>query len=194
MRVGLQRPDRDISIFLRLQQSTLHLWPEPQWDGSIFFTDNGKTWVAIDLGKSYTVISAFVAQDSFVFAGATNSSLDGGIFRSISTSNIWIAADSGLTTRYITSLAVNGNNIYAGTDRGVFLSANNGGVWKALNSGLPSKTVYFFKRLSQTAILLSPAPISWAPSGRSTMAYTGPRSIPDLRTTLARRSSPLQNQ
>lgn len=115
--------------------------------GAFFSRDNGKTWVAIDLGKSYTVISAFVAQDSFVFAGATNSSLDGGIFRSISTSNIWIAADSGLTTRYITSLAVNGNNIYAGTDRGVFLSANNGGVWKALNSGLPSKTGLFFQAL-----------------------------------------------
>jgi len=40
---------------------------------------------------------------------------------------------------FVYSLAVNGSNLFAGTERGgVFLSTNNGTSWTAVNTGLPN--------------------------------------------------------
>ena len=36
----------------------------------------------------------------------------------------------------VTSLAVSGTNLFAGTGGGVFLSTNNGTSWKQVNNGL----------------------------------------------------------
>ena len=43
---------------------------------------------------------------------------------------------------YITCLAINGSNIFAGTDGGgVYLSSNNGSSWAAVNTGLTDNYV-----------------------------------------------------
>jgi hypothetical protein len=44
----------------------------------------------------------------------------------------------------VTSLAVSGTNLFAGTGNGVFLSTNNGTSWSSANSGLPNTYVYSF--------------------------------------------------
>ena len=41
---------------------------------------------------------------------------------------------------YVHKIAVQGNNIYAGTsENGVYLSSNYGSNWTAINDGLPTK-------------------------------------------------------
>ena len=43
----------------------------------------------------------------------------------------------GDTYYYVQSLAISGNNIFAGVERqGVYLSTNNGSSWSAVNNGL----------------------------------------------------------
>jgi hypothetical protein len=42
----------------------------------------------------------------------------------------------GANSGFINCLAINGSNIFAGSDSGVFLSTNNGGNWIAVNNGL----------------------------------------------------------
>jgi len=55
----------------------------------------------------------------------------------------WIAVNSGLPSPVtITALAINGNNIFAGTNNGVYLSTNNGTNWTVLNNGLPAINIY----------------------------------------------------
>ena len=53
--------------------------------------------------------------------------------------------NTGLTNNIyalnVLSLAINGNNIFAGTRAGVYLSSNNGGNWTAVNTGLTDTTV-----------------------------------------------------
>ena len=47
----------------------------------------------------------------------------------------WV--QTSLNSGRVSSFAVSGTNLFAGTDGGVFLSTNNGTNWMAVNSGLP---------------------------------------------------------
>ena len=53
----------------------------------------------------------------------------------------WTAINNGLTNTDVSSLAISGNNIFAGTSSGVFLSMNNGASWTAINNGLTSTNI-----------------------------------------------------
>jgi hypothetical protein len=68
---------------------------------------------------------------------ATNGS---GVFLSTNNGAKWVI--SGLANYSVWSLAVSGNNIFAGTYGGIFLSANNGSSWTAVNSGLTTRNTY----------------------------------------------------
>jgi len=59
----------------------------------------------------------------------------------------WIAKSTGLTDLFINTIAINGNNIFAGTySDGIFLSTDNGEITgKPKNSGL---TDLFIKCIS----------------------------------------------
>jgi hypothetical protein len=69
-----------------------------------------------------------------------------GVLYAPSASAPWVQTNgpytSGNNIPTITSLTVNGGNIFAGTYGGVFLTADNGANWIAVNSGL--KTPYVF--------------------------------------------------
>jgi len=49
-------------------------------------------------------------------------------------------SSSGLPSTYVTSLAISGNNVFAGTNNnyGLYLNTENGNNWTAVNNGLTS--------------------------------------------------------
>ncbi|HTY09529.1 MAG TPA: T9SS type A sorting domain-containing protein [Bacteroidota bacterium] len=55
----------------------------------------------------------------------------------------WIP-DTLINEGKVYSFAVNGSNLFAGTDSGVFLSTDNGTSWTGVNNGLVSAPVYSF--------------------------------------------------
>ncbi|HET7153550.1 MAG TPA: T9SS type A sorting domain-containing protein, partial [Candidatus Kapabacteria bacterium] len=59
-----------------------------------------------------------------------------GVLRSSDCGNVWSELDSGLHYN-VFSLAVVGNDIFAGTYGGVYIIRNNGTVWDSVNTGLP---------------------------------------------------------
>ena len=52
----------------------------------------------------------------------------------------WTPVNNGLTNTDINALAINGSDIFAGTDIGVFLSTDTGATWTPVNYGLPDKS------------------------------------------------------
>lgn len=70
----------------------------------------------------------------------------GGVFKSTNGGASWLAVNSGLTDKYIRSLAVDPTNsqiIYAGAGAfgGVFRSIDSGASWSAVNNGLSNKSI-----------------------------------------------------
>jgi hypothetical protein len=75
-------------------------------------------------------ILSFAVSGTNLFAGGD------GLFLSTNNGTSWTTADSGLTSLYVSALAVSDTNIFAGTADGVFLSTNNGTSWTAVDAGL----------------------------------------------------------
>jgi len=99
----------------------------------VVFTNARAQWVQMaKLGGGIFSNGVFTEKDGYLFIGIT---LGGGVFRSSDSGTTWIAVNSGLTNTHIWALAVNGNNLFAGTDSIAFLSTDNGGMWAPLNSG-----------------------------------------------------------
>ena len=65
-------------------------------------------------------------------------------FRTIHGNNgsSWTAINNGLTSNLVNTIAISGNNIFAGTYTGVFLSTNSGASWMPVNNGLPANVVF----------------------------------------------------
>jgi hypothetical protein len=78
-------------------------------------TDNGRHWIWNP--KVHGTINSILANDAYVIVG-------GNLGIGVSTNNgaTWYGATSGLTNYFLTSLAVNGTNLFAGT--------LGSGVWK----------------------------------------------------------------
>lgn len=109
--------------------------------GGIFrSTDNASNWTEVNSGLSVLFINTLAVSGSNIYAGARRSVTGGGVFLSTNNGDNW--AYIGLTDQEVYSLALVGNNIFAGTDGGVFLTTNNGGNWSAVNSGLNADNVY----------------------------------------------------
>ena len=113
----------------------------------IFAATGGPIYLSINNGKSWTVSDSNLAanclavSDSNIFVGFS------GVYLSTNNGKTWnAAADYGLTYTLVTSLAVSGSTIFAGTDPGstgmfpygggVFFSTNNGTSWTAIDSGI----------------------------------------------------------
>ncbi|HEV8512952.1 MAG TPA: T9SS type A sorting domain-containing protein [Cyclobacteriaceae bacterium] len=97
-------------------------------------TNGGASWAASNTGLTSTNVLSFAVNGTSIFVGTTN-----GVFLSTNNGASWTAVNNGLTNTYgyVWSLAVSGNNIFAGTEgNGAFLSTNNGANWTAVNSGL----------------------------------------------------------
>jgi hypothetical protein len=99
-------------------------------------TDNGATWVSAGLlGSS---VYSLASNTTYLFAGS-----DSNVFRSSNKGSDWTKIGSGLPTCWrITALAVNGTNLFAGTNGGgVFLSTDDGTMWNPVNTGLANLNV-----------------------------------------------------
>jgi hypothetical protein len=106
--------------------------------GMYVSTDNGSHWTFLNNGVSGTV-SSFSKIGSNLFVGTEGY----GVY--VSTDN-WAhgtAVNTGLANQRVTSLAVIGSILFAGTEfdgnlgsEGLYLSRNNGINWTAVNNGL----------------------------------------------------------
>ena len=115
--------------------------------------DNGVNWAAI--GSPNYQVQCIAMCGTKLFAGSL------GAFVSVNNGETWVPMDSGLPIKNILALpcpsggcgpaqlyppnfycfAVDGSNIYAGTNFGVFRSSDNALSWTPVNSGLTDSVV-----------------------------------------------------
>ena len=78
------------------------------------------------------------------FSGSFND--NGGVFLSTDNGDSWTNVTTGLTSTNVQALAVNGTDLFAGTNgTGVFLSTNNGSGWTSVtNAGLKNINAHTF--------------------------------------------------
>ena len=90
--------------------------------GIFVSTDNGTDWTPVSSGLvSHRYIYTFAVCGTNLFAAT-----DSGVFQTSNNGATWMAVNSGLTNLFVTSLAVNGAYLFAGT--------NDNGVWRRLLS------------------------------------------------------------
>ncbi|HKJ81319.1 MAG TPA: hypothetical protein VJ954_04800, partial [Ignavibacteriaceae bacterium] len=119
---------------------------------------NGNVCVSTDGGKQLTLqtqieqgatVTAFASISTSVFAATKpyESGVAGGVYKSSDNGATWTAVNNGLptladTNTNVTSLAVIGSNLFAGTGHGVYLSRDNGTNWTKVNNGLTTSRIY----------------------------------------------------
>jgi hypothetical protein len=85
-------------------------------------------------------VQCLLASGSDLFAGT----IEDGVFLTTNNGATWSAVNSGLLIgsahTAVYALAMNGTNLFAGTNSGVFLSTNNGTAWSTVNNGLPNNS------------------------------------------------------
>jgi len=101
--------------------------------GVYISTNYGTTWIATNNGLN-DLVSAIAVKGSNIFGGTYLS----GLYRSTNNGADWVHMNIPIPNiPAILSVAINGTNVYAGTDRGFFLSTNNGDTWSSIPNGWP---------------------------------------------------------
>jgi ligand-binding sensor domain-containing protein len=101
-------------------------------------SNNGTTWTATNTGIEKSEVSALLVSGSDLFAGAR---IGSGVFHSTDNGASWDTVSSGSVTN-VTTLAGNGNNLFAGTwNSGILHSTNKGASWTLVNTGLTNTNV-----------------------------------------------------
>ncbi len=120
--------------------SSGHIFAGTFGGGVFLSTDNGSSWMTVNIGLTNTNVRALAINSSGVIFAGTNGS---GTFRSTDNGGSWTAVNTGLI-HIVLSLAINSSgHIFAGTlGRGVFRSMDNGSSWTAINTGLTNNFVY----------------------------------------------------
>jgi photosystem II stability/assembly factor-like uncharacterized protein len=92
-------------------------------------------WIQVS-GSYGGNVQCLIASGTGLFAGTPN-----GVFHSTNGGQSWASTNLRLTSS-VTSFALIGTNLFAGTKYGgVFLSTNDGGNWNAMNNGLANDSV-----------------------------------------------------
>lgn len=108
--------------------------------GLIVSTDGAENWTQIvnDLpGAGELPVSVLGTNQTHLFA-----SLDGaGIYASTNEGQSWFPINSGLTSRLLPYLAVNGTTLVASSGGALFRSTNNGQSWSPLDTGFSNQSV-----------------------------------------------------
>ncbi len=105
-------------------------------------------------GASGSQVRCVAINGANIFAGTRGA----GVFLSSDNGENWSAKNNGLTNANFWSLAINENNIFAGSDSeaGIFLSTDIGENWRAVNNGLTLYNIFSIA-ISSTNIFASPA-------------------------------------
>jgi len=107
-------------------------------NGVYLSVNGGAIWNPVNNGLPANIsFYALAFNGTTIFAGACS---DGSVYRSDNNGASWTAANNGLTDLCITTLNVNENIIYAGTQTGIFFSSNNGDSWSESDNGLLAGT------------------------------------------------------
>lgn len=89
-------------------------------------------WVRLDNGSPIRYVSALEASEHRLYAAASE-----GIFFTENGGDTWLPTSFEHEEKFITTLTVDGNTVYAGTWlHGVFRSDDRGITWKSINEGL----------------------------------------------------------
>ncbi len=108
-------------------------------------SNNGSIWTNLYSGfpvstSSYPYLPAFTLalKDTNLLAGTI------GVYLFNQQNSSWSSVSNGLPSgETVYALAVQGNNIFAGTyNHGIYLSNDNGANWTAINNGLPQMPQY----------------------------------------------------
>ena len=104
--------------------------------GAYISTNDGDNWTKLNIGPVSVKVNALIVSGINLFAGS-----DSGMFLSTNSGINWTQA--GLNNIVITSLAISGSNIFAGTYyHGVYTSTDNGTNWTQVNNGLTNTYVF----------------------------------------------------
>jgi hypothetical protein len=125
-----------------------YLFAGTNGDGVFRSTDKGTSWTELHaglIGSQAYLIYSFAVRDTSLIAGTYGS----GIFRSNDNGTSWTAMTPSNGPLYVTSLAVFGTNLFAGTD-GIFRSTDDGTSWTAVSTGYTGTWVYSFATLDTT--------------------------------------------
>jgi photosystem II stability/assembly factor-like uncharacterized protein len=102
-------------------------------------TDAGTNWVSANTGitnSGFNVTTQFSYDGTNVYAATAE-----GMFRTDDNGASWVSAGTGLSG-VVNAFAVDGNNIYAGTEgNGVYLTSSQGASWAATNTGLGNQII-----------------------------------------------------
>jgi hypothetical protein len=109
-----------------------------------FSADSGLHWTRT--GLENISVSSLAVKNDLIFAGTDYTWPDlprgAGVRMSTDGGLSWMPRNNGLSDALISSLAVCGTDLFAGTrDSGVFRSTNDGADWIAVNSGLTGRSV-----------------------------------------------------
>ena len=138
---------RDVRAFAIDPQTTATLYAgtgnfDPRGFAGVFKSvDGGASWTGVGLaGVAVSALAIDPRTPSIIYAASDASSLaDGtGVYKSVDGGASWTAANDGLTTRTVTSLAIdaqNPNQLFAGTaGGGVFASSDGAVTWSAMDA------------------------------------------------------------
>jgi photosystem II stability/assembly factor-like uncharacterized protein len=139
-------------LSLAASETNLFAGTSPGIGGEVFLsTNSGTSWT--DVGMTANCgITALVVSGVNLFAGAGDyyhEADGGGIFLSTDNGTSWTNVNNGLQSTMVSSLAVSGSNLYAGTTvdwsympGGVSLSTDNGASWTEISKGVTYGALY----------------------------------------------------
>jgi photosystem II stability/assembly factor-like uncharacterized protein len=104
-------------------------------------TNNGNNWVFTNIETmNYTYITSFTGNESVVFAGTGL----GGVLKSIDGGATWAESNAGIAIYgSVTSLKMDGGDIYVGTMGGIYKSDDNGNNWRSSYSGIRALNITY---------------------------------------------------
>jgi photosystem II stability/assembly factor-like uncharacterized protein len=116
------------------------IWGSALSKGVFVSSDEGASWSTSNNGiTGFSNVALY--QRCFIVSGSNYFIGGWGVFRSANNGASWTDVNSSWTKPYVNSFAVNGSNLFAGTQSGVFLSTNDGTNWTAVNTGLTNTFV-----------------------------------------------------
>ncbi len=126
-----------IASFTAISASGSLVWAGTGGSGIFRSADGGISFTSCNSGLANHGIKALLATPDALYAGS-----GGGLFYSTDSGDHWTMKGGVIAGKNITSLAVSGSLLIAGSyGNGVFISGDNGSTWQQSNTGLSDFTV-----------------------------------------------------